>query len=437
MTYPRAPATFAQGVGAGPGFRPVFGAAVAWAFASLVAGCAGHGRDASGPSSLSDQTGGPPGTVLVRAIRASDDDGGRQAETQPEDVAAWVDYASRAFGPAGLTLGYDGQLLDLRSTVVNSISPESDVRAAQNVLAPLLAQHQGELVVITRHGPGRAPTGQAYASAQMDYVVMPGFASIRQCGHLHPDTLAHELGHFLGLAHTHKTEFRTVAEAAAAFQRAGGNPLIFDGDGLSDTPPDPGIGETTCGRVPFVDLAGVRLPLPLNNVMSYYDGRMVLTAGQLDRARWMIAERRARGWRAAKNRPMAPLEAERMRLPPAAPCRVQHMTDFGDGSWSGNAQLHCSGPVELGFNVRQRGSYLVIVYGTRSNDFATVEITVDGRPIGGYEGAAPTVLPTGPLTLGPVRLGDGDHRLGVRPVGRAPRAQGMALGIDAFELVPQ
>ena len=55
---------------------------------------------------------------------------------------------------------------------------------------------------ITRFGPSRAPSREAFSGLILDYVVMGGFATMSHCGHPHLDAFAHELGHFFGLSHT-------------------------------------------------------------------------------------------------------------------------------------------------------------------------------------------------------------------------------------------
>jgi hypothetical protein len=398
---------------------------------------AGGGLQSSGNSAASAlwAPAGAPALIPVRAVLVSDDDGTRPARTSPAQIGAWVEFANRAFAPAGFELRYDGQLLPLASTVVNNASTAGDMRGVDAVLAPLLARFPGELLLLSRFGPARSPSREAFSGLILDYVVMGGFDSMSHCGHPHVDAFAHELGHFFGLAHTFASTARTVREAENALRSSGGHHGVFDGDRLADTWPDPAIVATECSADAFVTLGGVRFPLPRRNLMSYYDERDSLTGRQLELVRWVLRERLVRGMRAPKNDPAWPVEAERMA--PVGPnrCSVQDMRGYRDGHWSGNAQLMCAGPAELRFSVRRRGPYRLMLYGTRAPDYVAVEVLVDGTAVGAYEGRAPLVMPTGPIPLGEGRLADGEHVRGIRPLARAGAPADGAFGIDALQLV--
>jgi hypothetical protein len=104
-----------------------------------------------------------------------------------------------------------------------------------------------------------------------------------------PETLAHEMGHYLGLCHTHQ-QLAPLALADArepACERSG--------DGICDTAPDPG--PARCVRDEFCELvcpSDDAQPDP-TNIMSYYLGcRRALTAEQLAEALRNLTLRR--GW---------------------------------------------------------------------------------------------------------------------------------------------
>lgn len=83
-------------------------------------------------------------------------------------------------------------------------------------------------------------------------------------------TLAHELGHFMGLCHTHADHPQEVIPVDS---EAGGRmcmeACVLDGDGLCDTPPDPGPETCLVGPECALVCADGSQPDP-GNVMGYY-----------------------------------------------------------------------------------------------------------------------------------------------------------------------
>ncbi len=90
-------------------------------------------------------------------------------------------------------------------------------------------------------------------------------------------TLAHEIGHYLGLFHTHPAwgpmkDFDQIVEMAKTEGVA-----AFDGDLLSDTPPDPGpdyylekVSSDKCGGPASFKIAKVTFKPDRSNLMSYF-----------------------------------------------------------------------------------------------------------------------------------------------------------------------
>ena len=104
-----------------------------------------------------------------------------------------------------------------------------------------------------------------------------------------PETLAHEMGHYLGLCHTHQQ----LAPLAAASDPS--LPCKHTGDAICETPFDPGpnrcVRDEVCEVLCPNDDAE---PSPIN-IMSYYIGcRQSLTPEQLTEARRNLSLRR--GW---------------------------------------------------------------------------------------------------------------------------------------------
>jgi hypothetical protein len=92
--------------------------------------------------------------------------------------------------------------------------------------------------------------------------------------------LAHELGHYLGIHHTHRGLYNSKQDAQTAFADNAYRRSTFDGDGI-DTPEDPFIWFNDCNTSakdvtltkppPFgSNPIPVNFSLPRNNVMSYY-----------------------------------------------------------------------------------------------------------------------------------------------------------------------
>jgi hypothetical protein len=145
------------------------------------------------------------------------------------------------------------------------------------------ATHPGKMVVFFRHGPGTGPAGGGFSWTDYNFVVMPGFNDTWVGEQQNIGAFAHEVGHFLGLSHTFAREFGTEAEAASYFTEKKKNPLVFDGDGLTDTPPDPYVRALqSLADVKSITLRGVTFTLPRGDIMSYYaDPRLMLTRQQI------------------------------------------------------------------------------------------------------------------------------------------------------------
>ncbi|NPV47782.1 MAG: C1 family peptidase [Armatimonadetes bacterium] len=139
-----------------------------------------------------------------------------------------------------------------------------------------------------------------------------------------------------------------------------------------------------------------------------------------------------------------PREAEELEALAHDGCSsaMQDMKPWGARLWSAGRQLFCSGGegarLALALPIERPGHYRLNLYATRAPDFGTVQVSLDGKPLGepldlyGRE-----VLPTGQIGLGDVRLQPGRHELAIRVVGKAARSRGWAFGVDCVELVPK
>jgi hypothetical protein len=123
-------------------------------------------------------------------------------------------------------------------------------------------KYPDRLVVFFRYGDKRkGATGNGYSGSRAKYVVMPGLRSTN----MGLRGLAHEAGHYFGLSHTFARNFRSLEDAEVYLREHDNDFSVFDGDRLSDTPPDPGLG----GSKNSIVLNGIETPLPRGNIMSY------------------------------------------------------------------------------------------------------------------------------------------------------------------------
>ena len=233
----------------------------------------------------------PNYSIPVVAYRVSDDDGTRPCAITVDGVQQWVDEANRIYAAAGIRFVYDGVLRELRDTQVNNVTGEDYPAwlAVKDTLNQLAANHRSIVLV------HRALIGGGFSSWTYDFVAMSFFDSVNLNA---LSILAHELGHHLGLPHTHSRTFQTVREAED-FLLSAGNLGDLDGDSsiINDTPPDPDIVEIRDNlSLDAITLAGQAVPLARKNIMSYWNhgGKGQLSHSQIDRVRQLVLGRRAR-----------------------------------------------------------------------------------------------------------------------------------------------
>jgi len=138
-----------------------------------------------------------------------------------------------------------------------------------------------------------------------------------------PETLTHELGHYLGLCHTHEQIARLAVQAD------GVELCERTGDSICDTADDPGPpGCFQAGQCELMCRDGSR-PDPFN-IMSYYLGcRRVLTPEQLAEAARNLTLRKA--WFRCQDPRACPCDP---KLKAACPAEMScHPTGSGDAPW--------------------------------------------------------------------------------------------------------
>ena len=118
---------------------------------------------------------------------------------------------------------------------------------------------------------------------------------------------------------------------------------------------------------------------------------------------------------------------------------TQGMHGFADDRWSANGQLlwaQADGPgatMTLTLTAPEAGRYTVTPHMTQSFDYATVQLSANGQPLGepiNLFGQPVKKVPVQPL--GPVELEAGENTLTVEITGKDEESDGYLVGIDAF-----
>lgn len=117
----------------------------------------------------------------------------------------------------------------------------------------------------------------------------------------------------------------------------------------------------------------------------------------------------------------------------------QPMAAFGQG-WSGNAQLFWGGGqpgavLDLILDIPEEAIYAVELHMTRAPDYGRLRIQVDGSDVPDiFDGYAPTVVPSGPISVGTFNLMPGPRKVSFMIAGKNQKATGFFAGIDFIRL---
>ncbi len=253
----------------------------------------------------------------------------------PEDLERELARLQRAFARDD-EFGLELRLADVVRVAEPSwlVMDGDDIDAM--VRSPTISRHRAEFYVpvvltdrilldeVPRPGVSTVPNGVCGGQRRV-FGPQPLLGLVAVAKDRWPTTLAHELGHFFGLCHTHGDHAEQVipldggTSESLEGARACVEPCAREGDGICDTPIDPG--PESCTVDPECAPLCVDGSLPETSaVMSYYpDCRTGFTVQQAQLMRRTLALRRA--WQPCLARDGCPCEVGDGSCPEQMSCR--------------------------------------------------------------------------------------------------------------------
>jgi Pregnancy-associated plasma protein-A len=242
--------------------------------ANVEDGC--HGCNCPSPTPLPSPL--PPLPVVVFLVAGADGNPADSEERARLSVARAAALLAQPEHDTGIRLA----LTEVRTLVrpgwlsadarsIYEMDDDPELHPADRFFVPIVFVRDLRLGDITALGVGTFPKGTCGGIAMFPYV---GDGVVVLARLRYRTTLAHELGHYLGLCHTHQPDpplptrilsdgDGTPVECAACTR---------SGDGVCDTPIDPGVEDEGCTldvNACTVRCANGAAPDP-NNLMSYF-----------------------------------------------------------------------------------------------------------------------------------------------------------------------
>ena len=385
----------------------------------------------------------------IKAYILANDDGTNRCPVTPMEIALWVDESNVLYADGNMQFDFDPspgsndwEYYD--NTLLNTMIG-SDWTAQKEAGNALAAQEPDALTVFFRWGAGEKPTGRGYSWTDYDFVLMGRF-STPVCDQQNIGLLAHEIGHQLGLPHPFSWRFDSRSEAETQFIESGSDPLIYEGDGRGETPPDPYISTSfyQCSGVTSVTLNSYTFDLPVGNVMSYYYPDTHFGTSQFAALRQGL-QVRVGGQMAEVVTSEAATELEGELQEPTIDggwTTQQNMTGFL-GRWSNDHQLFWldgmpGQALTFNFIAQEAGFHHMYAGFTAASDYGAFTHTINDQTGDEIDLYSTIVLPTGAIYLGSFELVDGlnSWRAEVTGANSNMQSKSYGYGLDYVLLVP-
>jgi hypothetical protein len=233
-------------------------------------------------------------SLRVRPIKVRDSAGVHETPVSAQDVLDLVKRANAIYGASTNTeflfnrdyVGADGGLTQITDSTLNTFNQSGAGSTAYKYGNYYAERTPSDIVMIfTWGGTGSCPTGGGQSGSDWGFVstvaIRPGGGCQDKnlCGVFDDGQFAHEVGHYLDLPHPFTTKtgnitYKSIVEASNALNSAGcDTSKAFDGDLISDTPPDPYNDEQNCNgatTIKFTTCGNPTINLPRTNIMSYW-----------------------------------------------------------------------------------------------------------------------------------------------------------------------